>query len=93
MKKEISYCPISKDYYLLMKDLLGTKGIQRVLMAVCDDFFGIEGEPEFEFEDRNEDTFYQHLLDWADKKYGAWYRGKKNFIESNPKKNKEKESK
>ena len=86
MKQQISYCPISRDYYFLMRDMLGTDGVQRVLMAVCDDFFGIGGEPEFEFENKSEDTFYEHFLDWANEKKNAWYRGKKNFIENNPRK-------
>ena len=42
MARRISYCPISKDYYVLMKQMLKPREIERVLMAVCDDFFGME---------------------------------------------------
>lgn len=83
---KISYCPISKDYYLLMRDMLGTDGVQRVLLAVCDDFFNIDGDPEFDFESKSEDAFYEHLLGYAKEKGNAWYNRHKNFYERNPKK-------
>lgn len=86
MARKISYCPISKDYYVLMKQMLKPREIERVLMAVCDDFFGMEEVSDLDTE--TEWTFYNRLFDWAEEKHTAWCNQHRNFQENNPKKKK-----
>lgn len=86
MARKISYCPVSKDYYVLMKQMLTPKQVRRVLMALCDNFFGLDDVSDLDSSD--EWTFYDRMFDWAEEKHTAWCNQHRNFYENNPKKKK-----
>jgi hypothetical protein len=81
--KTIPYCPISREQFLTMVELLEPDQVGRVLTSVCDAFFN---DSEYLVESRQESVFCEKMLDFADDKYEKWYSKHKNFIESNPKK-------
>jgi hypothetical protein len=84
--RKISYCPVSKDLYLLVKDMLEPEQLQRVLVALCDDFFSLE--EDIELKTKAEYQCYKRLFDYAEEKHCAWYNRHRNFIDNNPKKKK-----
>lgn len=86
MKRRISYCPVSKDIYLTLRDFLEPEQIGRVLVSLCDDFFEVDEDVKLELDGKSEHSSYKKLFDWAEDKHTAWYARHRNFLENNPKK-------